>query len=212
MPARMTETARRQGAKNALIVVPVFLIAMLVLDRVLVLAFGQKRLVAHGIAVAVSWGLVLLISLVSWIYGRSTAGRILLDCGPYPGKSVYLIVGIFITGLTVWFRCSHPPSSLSKVFALDGPWFEVSFAASFLVAAFGRLQVRENGIMTYWTLLPWRRIASYHWADDGTLLITKKRRLSLRVALPVPSEQKQAVDEFLTTFCPDRDAASLPGT
>ena len=88
----------------------------------------------------------------------------------------------------------------------------MSMALFPFVAAFGRLQVRENGIIGYWDLLPWSNFASYRWADDCTLLITKKRRLSLRVALSVPPEQKQAVEELLTTFCPGRDGASLPGT
>ena len=207
MPARMTETARRQGWKNSLIVVPVFLIAVLVLDKVLVLACGQNPVEANRNAFAVFWGLFLIVALATWTYGRSIAGQILLDCGPHPCRSVCLTAGIFILGLTMWHYCSHPPSSLSEVFSLDGPWFPVSLAVFCLVAAFGRLQVRKNGIFQYWSLLPWRRIASYHWADDGTLLITKKRRLSFRVALPVPPEQKQAVDKLLTKLSPVRDAA-----
>jgi hypothetical protein len=208
----MTETAWRQGAKNALIVVLLCLIANVLLQQILVSIYRENPAEASRDAFAVFWGFVLVIALATWIYGRSIAGRLLLDCGPNPGQKGNFILAILMLGVTLWHSRSCYPISLSAVFGLNGLWSPASLAAFFFVAAFGRLQVRENGIITYWSLLSWRRIASYRWADDGTLLIAKKQRLSLRVALPVPPEQKQAVDELLTTFCPGRDAASVPGT
>lgn len=210
MPTRMTETAWRQGAKNALIVVPLFLIASVLLQQILVSIYRENPAEANRDAFAVLGGFVLVIALATWIYGRSIAGRLLLDCGPNPGQKGNFILAILMLGVTLWHSRSCSPISLSAVFNLNGLWFPASLAAFFLVAAFGRLQVRENGIMQYWTLLKWSKIASYRWTDDCTLLLTKRRRLSLRVALSVPPEQKQAVDELLVKFCPDRDAATSP--
>ncbi len=192
MPAQMTMTARRQGWKNGIISVVVFLIAVLLLEEVLALTTGKQGEEVRRIAFAMAWGFFLLFSLARWIYGRSIAGRMLLDCGPIPAKWLYLVLG-FVVGLLC---CEHPAS----VFSVD-LWFSISFAVFFLVAAFGRLQVRENGIMQYWSLLRWEKIASYCWAEDSTLLLKQRSRFSLRAALSVPPEQRQAVDEFLTRFC-----------
>ncbi len=207
MPAPMTETARRQGLKNGLVLVAVFVILCQSLAAVLALVYGQGRFEAQRITLAVSWGLFLLIGAARFAYGRSIAGCLLLDCAPCPDRGFYIGAGVFyaiVTGIDLTLA--------SNVSSTGECRFTFSLAAFVLVAAFARLQVRENGIMQYWSLLPWRRIASYRWTDDGTLLITKKRRLSLRVALPVPPEQKQAVNEFLTKFFPGQDAASVTGT
>ena len=204
MPARMIATVRRQNLKNGLVIVAPFLVAGLSLEAVLTFVYGQDHIEAAGIALATTWGLFLLVSLGRWICGRSLGGRILLDCGPYPDKGAYLAVAV-VLGLLTFLQCHA--TSWSKVFSMDGPWIPVSSAAFFLVAAFGWLQVRDNGIMQYWGLLRWGKIASFHWAEDATLLLSRRGFLSLRVALPVPPEQKQAVDEFLTRFCSLRHAA-----
>ena len=56
------------------------------------------------------------------------------------GKRFFLVLGLLL-GLLC---CLHRAS----VFSVD-LWFEVSLAAFSFVIAFGRLQVRENGIMQY---------------------------------------------------------------
>jgi hypothetical protein len=99
------------------------------------------------------------------------------------------------------YLCFYP-NSLSEMLTLDGSWFGISMAVFFIVAAFGRLQVRKNGIMQYWSLLRWGKFASYHWDEDSTLLVDKKCRLSLRVALSFPPEQRVAADALLARFCP----------
>ena len=75
--------------------------------------------------------------------------------------------------------------------------------------ATGRLQIREGGLWTYWGLLRWEKIESLQWSGDSTLMVKAKSRLPFlgRGALPVPPEQKQAVNELLQKYCPvwDRD-------
>ncbi len=69
--------------------------------------------------------------------------------------------------------------------------------------AFSRLQIRENGIWEYGSLLRWHRIVSYRWADDGTLVLRAKGYLTMpRGALPVPPQHKEAVNAFLLERAP----------
>lgn len=202
MPAQMTDAARRQGWKIALIIIPCFLMGFLMalwgVRNLLVLACGISDIYAQRLAFPLVLGLYLLYFFARWIYGRAVGGELLLDCGPSPGKWRSLAVGAFMGFLCL---CDYP-SSRSEMLTLHGPWFGILLAASFIVPAFGRLQVRENGIMQYWSLLRWHKVASYHWDEDSTLWVDKKCRLSLRVALSFPPEQKVAVDALLVRFCP----------
>jgi hypothetical protein len=198
MPAQMTDAARRQGWKSALIIVPCVLIALWGVRKLLVLACGISDTYAERLALALVWGLSLLYFFARWIYGRTVGGDVLLDCGPNPSKQAHLGMGALIGLLYLCFY----PNSLSEMLTLDGSWFGISMAVFFIVAAFGRLQVRKNGIMQYWSLLRWGKFASYHWDEDSTLLVDKKCRLSLRVALSFPPEQRVAADALLARFCP----------
>ena len=61
----------------------------------------------------------------------------------------------------------------------------------------GRNQVRANGMWQNSSLVPWKSIRSYRWADDSTLvLIWKKGRVSSPVR--IPADDKQTVAELLT--------------
>ena len=140
--------------------------------------------------------------LGAWMYGRAGGGRILLDCGPHPTRKLFLFNAVLflVLGITGGFA----GNSVSKAFGIAGPAFGVSFGVYWLIIATGRLQVRENGIWAYWGLLRWKKIASYRWADDGTLMMKTRGGLSFlrRGALPVPSEHTQAFDDLLAKHCP----------
>ena len=117
-----------------------------------------------------------------------------------PGCSSCSMQPLFlIMGLTMSFSLG----SLSKPLAFVGPVFGVSFGVYWLIMATGRLQIREGGLWQYWALLRWDKIESLRWSGDSTLLVKAKSRLPLlgRGALPVPPEQKQAINELLQKHC-----------
>jgi hypothetical protein len=188
----MTWTAWRQGAINALICGVGLLVACLAVTRALSLFIHRGLSELWGIVLSVMCGLALLAFLGTWLYGVRAKGRILLDCGPHPMRWLFVANGLFFVTI-----------GIAMVFATAGPMFSFVFGAYWLIMAFGRLQVTENGIWQYWGLLRWRKISSYRWADDNTLLVTPRARLLfLRGALPVPPEHKKAVDSLLSEFCP----------
>ncbi len=200
MPPRMTSTAWGQGAKNALICGVGFLVVWVSLAVVLWLVLAPSIVDSFGIAFAVLWGLTFIVFLGTWLYGRNSGGRVLLDCGPHPTR------GLFLVNAALWLSIGPTvglaATSVSIVFSIAGPVFGISFGAFWLIVATGRLQVRDNGIWQYWGLLRWDKIGTYRWADDSTLLVKAKGPLSLlRGALPFPPEHKHAVDEFLTKYC-----------
>jgi hypothetical protein len=213
MPANMTSTAWERGFKNMLICGAGVLVSYAVIMAVIVLFFHKPAGDAFYIAAAVVCAFALLAFLASWVYGRATAGAVLLDCGPHPTHWLFLVNAVILPlmGGMGWYSGKSAATGLGA----SGPVFLVSYAAFWLVAAAGRLQIRENGIWQYWSLLRWGRIDSYGWAEDSTLLVKASGFLALsRGALPVPPECRQAVAELLARHCsvPSAAAAAADGT
>jgi len=201
MPAKMTATAWERGFRNMLICGMGVMVSYAVIMAVIALFFPESTGDAFGIAVTVLWIIALLAFLAAWVYGRATAGPVLLDCGPHPTRWLFLMLAVMPIFMAVngW----HSGKSAATLFGTSGPIFRISFAAFWLVLATGRLQVRENGLWQYWSLLRWGRIDSYEWAEDSTLLLKAKGVLALlQGALPVPTEHRQAVTELLAKQCP----------
>ncbi len=99
MPARITATAWRRGATNALIwslilLVGWMLVAQLI-SSVLHHSFGES----FWLAWAFRWGLTFLLFLGTWLYGLNAGGRILLDCGPgsHPDQPPHLRLQTAVT-------------------------------------------------------------------------------------------------------------------
>jgi hypothetical protein len=206
MPAKMTSTAWEQGFKNMLICGAGVLVAYAITIAVVSLAFHKSAGDAYYIAAAVLCAFAFLAFLAGWIYGRATAGPVLLDCGPHPTRWLFLIqaVVLLFMGAAGWYSGKSSAAGLG----VSGPVFLVSFAAFWLVAATGRLQIRENGIWQYWNLLRWRRIDSCQWAEDSTLLVKARGFWALsRGALPFPHEHRQAVAELLASHCSVKPSA-----
>ena len=204
MKIRMTETARAENLKNGLIWgIGSFIVWSLL--TMLPIICGLNTAEYPGLGSVVVWS-VLLVIFGKWIYNQSIGGKVLLDCGTYPNKWWVCLAAIVFV-LVVELYAAFAPRSTPNVLSWNLTLMVVLMAASMLIAGFGRLQVRENGIWDRVSLLPWGKIGSYSWAEDFTLLVSKKSWFSLRRAFPIPAEQKQAVDELLSRLCPVRPAA-----
>ena len=189
MPAQLTSTARRQGLKNALICGIGVLVAWLAVTAALLLLPGRKFLDSMMLSFALLWVVTFLGFLGTWLYGLSTRGRVLLDCGPIPRRRVFLMMGV-LSLLAPLFGGGLAATPASPLL--------ISFAAYWFIAATGRLQVRENGLWFYVGLRRWRKIEHYRWAPDSTLMLTATLPFSLRGAVPVPPEHREHFDALLT--------------
>jgi hypothetical protein len=91
MPAQMTPTAWGQGLKNALIAGLALFVVGCIITAPAVLIFKQPILRSCSISGTTLFGLVLLVALGTWLYARSAAGPVLLDCGPHPMRNLFLL-------------------------------------------------------------------------------------------------------------------------
>ena len=210
MPPKMTSTAYGQGVKNALVCGIGFLAVWLVAGGAVWQMTGRSLAASFGLGFALLWGLVFAWFVAAWLYGRQAGGRVLLDCGPTPSRKLFLVnAGL---ALILGLKYGLDGGSAAKMF---GPaalvLFGVSYSVYSLIMAGGRLQVRENGLWQYCGLLRWGKVKSYHWADDGTLLLQSRGPSSfLRGAFPVPPEHKDVFDQLLRKHCAAHPSATKP--
>jgi len=184
MSARLTPTAWGTGARNVLVSGLGFLAFCSVIAASITVIYRQSLSDSLDFAVKIAWGLALLAFFGTWLYDRANAGHVLLDCGRQPTLNLML----FCAGL-----------SLILALMNGRPIFNISFAALSLIVATGRLQVRENGIWLYASLLRWHRIGSYCWADDATLIVKRRGPFGFfSGALSVPPEHRKAIEGFLS--------------
>jgi hypothetical protein len=207
MPARMTPTAWGRGATNALIWTLILLVGWLLVAKMISSVSHKPFTESFWLAWAFLWVPIFLLFLGTWLYGLNTGGRVLLDCGPHPTRFLFLMNAVLF--MAMGFGGSFVGSSLSKSFAIVSPVLGISFGIYWLIMASGRLQIREGGLWQYWGLLRWDKIESCRWSGDSTLMLKAKTRFPFvgRGALPVPPEDKQAINELLQKHCPvwDRD-------
>jgi hypothetical protein len=201
MTARMTETAYGQGVKNALVCGAGLLSVCALGGLAIWLVTERPFRESCGFAFGVILVLVFAWFFVAWLYGRNSGGEVLLDCGPHPTRKLFLLNAVIflVIGVTTGLNAS----SLSKVFAVGGPVFGITFALYWVVLATGRLQIREAGIWTYCALVRWEKIGLYYWGEDSTLFLKGKGWFATLFsgALPVAPAQRETIEELLQRNC-----------
>jgi hypothetical protein len=168
-------------------------------------SLGKSLLVV--LATMGAFGVVLHVLFIAlWLGRRSGTGRLVLDCGQNPQKQVYLLIGAYMGFVTVLaFVGIVVAAFLGKrdlhMYILIALWI-ASTASFFLIMAFGRLQIFENGIWQYSMLFKWDRIESYDWqgGEEPKLMLKMQSRFFRRRELSFPLEQADAVDELLPKY------------
>jgi hypothetical protein len=196
MPEQMTRTAWSQGGTNALVAGVSILVLGSAIAAAVSLTSGRPFSDSFGFALQVVFCSTMLVYLGTWLYDRANAGHVLLDCGPFPVRTMFLINGALLVVLALSFVFAVPSASMTDL--IFGPVLWASFSALCFIEGTGRLQIRENGIWRYSSLLRWAKISSYHWADNSTLVVRQKGSLPFfKGALPVPPEHREAIEGFL---------------
>jgi hypothetical protein len=207
MSAGFSAAARRQGIKNALVCIAGTFAAVLAASLGIAWVFGRSwgESVLFGLALVVAT--VYLLLLRSWLRGRRRAGGVLLDCGPTPGRRSSLVSA-------AWFFASGVALSVLNRSSGGGAgvlgWFFMVQAIPMVLIAFRHVQVREHGLWSGTSLLPWDSIESYWWDGDRTLMLATKADpwAFQRGAFLVPAELHDAVDRLLRTLMPERAFAT----
>lgn len=194
MRAQMSTAAWNTGARTAGIVF-VILLGLMALGTAVV------RLVTHYsiyssvvIVVLVFLFASIAFFLVNRLRDGSARGDLVLECGVRPMRWLFIVNAcVFFLVIMIGDWDAQVGHSLLLRITLA-----CSFAAVYLLEAFGHLQLYTNGIWLYNRLLPWNRINSYHW--EGTTLMLEFRglfQLTWNSALPFPAEVKDAVEAIL---------------
>jgi hypothetical protein len=203
----MTGVAWQRGIKNAVICL------IGVLGIIGIMAFGVSALTGRTfrdsavIAFGIFWIGIFVAFVSTFLIGRRKRGEVLLDCGHHPTRALFLLnAAIFaFLGLGGGFA-SNTLDSLGIASALFG----ITFSAYWVLLACGRLQIVENGIWQYWSLLKWQKLQSYEWQGNSrpTLMLQTKTKLPFlgRGALPIPAEHKEAFSKLLEQYAAQKDA------
>lgn len=160
-------------------------------------SFASSAIIAFG----VFWIFIFTAFVASWLHGKATSGSLLLDCGPHPQKKLFLLQAAFFL---LFFGGGGLARFLTKsdVAGIANMLFGISVAIYWVMMSAGRVQVRENGIWQFWSLLKWNKIQSYEWQNDALLLQAKTRFPFLgKGAVQVPDEHKSSLDTFLIKHC-----------
>ena len=188
----MAPTARHRGATNLLVCIAILAIGSLLLGLLISSLFHRSLGESFRLASVFLTGLSMILSLVLWLLGLHAAGRVLLDCGPHPMRTLWLVDAAVSLALGLWG------------WTLFGPIF-ISCAIFSTILASGRLQVRESGIWLYWGLARWGKIEFCRVTEDSTLVIKMKRHLPflVRGAAPphLPAGQRESVIRLLQEHC-----------
>jgi hypothetical protein len=193
MVAGMTTDAWRTWLRSLILLVLCLCAAWGALTVAVALATGQTLGASSARAGNLLWWALLLYIVAFWFCGRLTAGRLLLDCGPSSARPFALLVAAFYIFGALW-----------NLFTTgDAILWDLSFGVFFLLMAFGRLQIRENGIWEYLTLLRWGKVVSYAWPNDATLVLHTKGLLGpSQTLVPVPLEKQPEIDALLAQHAP----------
>jgi len=149
-------------------------------------------------------GLMVVCVLYRWVSGRFTAGSLLLDLGRAPNWKQSMFIGAFA------------PSVIGMLFMRDHEYLVSSIFGILLVhnflTGFEKRQLRGSGIWNYLYLVKWGEIQSYYWKRRNCLILTTNRSTYFvpnEVTIVIPIEQREAVDEALEKFLPEKLVQSV---
>jgi hypothetical protein len=117
----------------------------------------------------------------NWVQSKRNAGAILLECGNFPSRGFFILLGTFYLALTIGsiiFAVKNVSSIVSMEGAIAIAW--IGLCVAMLVyqgmTIWGRLQFRANGIWCYVGLVPWKQVVSWKWTGStGTTLLVQRK-------------------------------------
>lgn len=215
MAPPLTSEMWRIGSRNALIcgfgaillIVPL----ALYLSHVLGSSVFLTLIFLCAVGSTASFVAYLLLS----VRGRLRAGSVLLDCGPSPMRWVFWLCGtMFLTYGTAKILGINTDGDEPLEFWIH-IWF-VIFSSFYFLMAVERLQLRDEGIWQFGSLLRWDRFESYEWAGESRCTLTYHYNSWLPIfgkgAVAFRDEHVQAVDDLLKRHVAGTSDADLTGT
>ncbi len=84
---------------NALIAGLTILVLLWGGTLVVLLLSEQSFMHAFGVVFEIFWIVAFTSFFISWVWGRSVYGKLILDCGPGPSRALYFFTAAMCLGL-----------------------------------------------------------------------------------------------------------------
>ncbi len=147
------------------------------------------------------------------LHGHWAAGDVLLDVAPAPHRRFFYFVAAvyFLSTLSLLVRWE----SSWPMIAIMG--FVILMSAWSFIADRSRVQLCEQGILTYSRLVRSERIDTYSWSDNEEFMglrglywafIYQTKGSNREHRLPVPRERKQEFEEIVARCCKPQTVAA----
>jgi hypothetical protein len=134
--------------------------------------------------------------MVASVYLRKTAGSLLVDVPRLRSRKVsgYITAALFVLLIALTFLTT----SISRDTVIE-VFFYFGVVLYFALPFFGKVELREEGIIETYTLYRWTNISSYQWVgqNESNLLINLKAPWRKTTIITLPPNQKESMDGIL---------------
>jgi hypothetical protein len=158
------------------------------------LAFGSKNITS---ILFVFLSIVLYGSMIGFLLLRKFAGPLLFNVRKPLSRKVsgFITAGMF--ALLIVFTLLRVETSTDKVVEVV---FYVAVVLYFASPFFGKVELRQHGIVETYTLFRWKSISSYRWVgpQESNLMIVIKMPWRRSATIVLPPDQKESIDAVLS--------------
>lgn len=135
-------------------------------------------------------------SMVRFFFLRKSAGNLVKEIRQPMSKRVSGLVTAGIFALLATFTLYWGEYAQDRIAELV---FYVAVMLYFSSPFFGKVEIRQNGLIESYMLIRWKSILSYTWAgrDESTLIINIRSRWQRKGVLLINPGQKPFVDALL---------------
>ncbi len=145
--------------------------------------------------------------MVSYPFMKKRAGELLFAVPRLQSRKIsgYATAGMFLVLIifTV-IRTEFTRETIAEIV------FYASVVFYFASPLFGRVELRQSGIVESYSLLRWKYISSYRWVgrDGSDLMMTVNGMMRKRVTMFLPPDQKESIDAVLKKQLNDKEHMS----
>ncbi|MGA7159522.1 MAG: DUF5673 domain-containing protein [Bacteroidota bacterium] len=134
--------------------------------------------------------------LLSYPFVRRSAGTLLYGIRRVQSRRIsgFVTAGLFL--VLIIFTIVRSDFSRETITELV---FYFSVICYFASPLFGRVELRENGILEAYSLLRWKNISSYRWIgqDESNLMVDVRRSWRKTATIILPPDQKESIEAIL---------------
>jgi len=134
--------------------------------------------------------------MVSYPFIKNRAGALLYDVPRVQNRKIsgLATAGMFLllTIVTI-VRTGFSHETIAEIV------FYVAVIFYFASPLFGKVELRENGILDTYSLLRWKNISSYRWIgrDESNLMMNLRGSWRKNFTIILPPDQKESIDSIL---------------